>query len=172
MPAAIAPLQAPTAAATVVRPVLVQPDGGRHVHAFGTPVQFLLSGDETGGALALGVATTPAGHGPPPHVHHREAEVLVVLEGELEFWVGGEWTRVAAGGAAFLPAGVPHTYRNAGDAPSRHLVLATPAGFERFFSACADVFAAADPGAPPDMDAIVRVSADHGIEYLVPLGGR
>lgn len=174
MSASTAPLQAPAPAA---RPVIVQPDGGRHVHAFGDHIQFLLSGDDTGGALALGLASTPAGHGPPPHVHHREAELFVVLEGELEFWAeggagGGTWTRVAPGGVVFLPADLPHTYRNVGSTPSRHLVLTTPAGFERFFSACGELFAAAGPGAPPDMDAIVRVSADHGIEYLVPLGGR
>jgi hypothetical protein len=28
---------------------------------------------------------------------------------------------------------VPHTYANLGDAPTRHLIVCTPAGFERYF---------------------------------------
>ncbi|GJG89440.1 hypothetical protein tb265_46210 [Gemmatimonadetes bacterium T265] len=159
------------------RPVLVQPEGGRHLHAFGDHLHVLLSTASTNGALAVALLTTPAGSGPPPHVHHREAEVFVVLDGEVEFWQhdgdGGTWTRVAPGGAAFLPRGVPHTYRNAGTGPSRQLVITAPGGFDEFFAGCAAVFAASEavgPGAPPDLGEIVRVSTAHGIEYLVPLG--
>ena len=113
---------------------------------------------------------TPPGHGPPPHVHHREAEIFVVLDGEMEFFAEECWTRVAPGGAVFLPRGAPHTFRNVGPTASRTLTIVLPGGFDQFFAGCADVFAAAGPGAPPEMREIRRVADAHGIEFLVPLG--
>lgn len=160
---------APAAAAKIVQPHQV-----RRLEAFGDRLDLLLSGADTGGALAVFVQSTPAGSGPPPHRHHGEAEIFVVLEGELEYFVGvpgeGTWTRVAPGGAVFLPRGVPHTFRNVGGTPSRTLVVVLPGGFEQFFAGCADLFAAAGPDAPPDVAEVLRVADAHGIEFLVPLG--
>lgn len=45
-------------------------------------------------------------------------------------------------------------------------VIATPSGFERFFGQCAEVFAA---GGPPDMQRILAISTEHGLEFVPPL---
>ncbi|GJG86092.1 hypothetical protein tb265_12730 [Gemmatimonadetes bacterium T265] len=170
-----ATLLGPSSSTTSAEAVhLVQAQEARRVEAFGDRLDVLLSSAQTGGALAVAFGTVPPHHGPPPHVHHREAEVMVVLEGALEFSAGAEvgrtWTRVAAGGAAFLPRGVAHTFRNPEDTATRTLIVALPGGFEEFFAGCAEVFAAAEQGASPDMAAILRVADAHGIEFLVPLG--
>ena len=52
--------------------------------------------------------TTAAGN-PPPHVHSREDEAFLVVDGEIEVTVGDEAIVVPAGGFAFTPRGVPHT---------------------------------------------------------------
>ncbi len=39
--------------------------------------------------------------------------------------VGEEVGRATAGTGVFLPAGVPHAFRNMGQGPARHLALAT-----------------------------------------------
>lgn len=156
-----------------VRPALVQPHAGRRLHAFGNQLDLVLTRADTGGALAAWFAVIPPDNGPPPHVHHREAEVIFVLEGALDFFAGapgGAGTRVAAGGAAFLPAGVPHTFRNAGAAPARTLTVALPGGCEEFFAQSAEVFAAAGPGAPPNVADLLRAADAHGMEFLVPPG--
>ena len=145
--------------------VVVQPHEGAVLHAFGGAMRIVLGGAETGGRLAVGLETTPPGGGPPPHRHRDEDELFLVLEGREEFLAGGTWTPVGPGGAAYLPRGTAHTFRNAGDAPSRHWVLTTPSGFERFFAGCAEAFAA--PGGP-DPDRVARLLAEHGIELLEP----
>src|SRR5262245_59677451 len=48
---------------------------------------------------------------PPLHLHRREDEYFVMLEGEITVFLPGESRRVGAGEAAFAPKDVPHTYR-------------------------------------------------------------
>jgi mannose-6-phosphate isomerase-like protein (cupin superfamily) len=53
------------------------------------------------------------GRGAPTHLHAVE-EVLSVLAGEAEMWVGDERAAVAAGQSVVVPAGHPHGFRNTG----------------------------------------------------------
>jgi quercetin dioxygenase-like cupin family protein len=72
------------------------------------------------------------GAGAPTHAHPVE-EVLTVLAGEAEMWIGEARSLVAAGQSLVVPAGRPHGLRNAGG-ETLHLlaVLASP-GFEARF---------------------------------------
>ncbi len=53
------------------------------------------------------------GLGAPTHYHAVE-EVLSVLAGEAEVWVGSEHANVRAGQSVVIPAGVPHGFKNSG----------------------------------------------------------
>lgn len=57
--------------------------------------------------------------GTPVHIHPHATESYRVLAGELDIFVDGAWRRIAAGEAASVDAGVPHTFRNATNAPVR-----------------------------------------------------
>ncbi len=70
-----------------------------------------------------------------PHTHLRETQAIYVIEGELEFEVGGE------GGLRFMaeegsyvikPKGVEHCFWNALDRPLRYIELSTGQNFESF----------------------------------------
>jgi hypothetical protein len=74
------------------------------------------------------------GFGGPPLHHHDFDETFYVIEGELTFQLGDELFRAKAGDIAFAPRGVPHTYANLSSATTRHLIICTPAGFERYFA--------------------------------------
>jgi mannose-6-phosphate isomerase-like protein (cupin superfamily) len=143
--------------------VIVQPGEGKELRAFGHVLSVFLAGEQTGGALAVMFGETPPGGGAPLHVHSREDEWFLVVEGRISFFADGRWTEVEPGGAVYLPRGCPHTYRNSGTIPSKHWVHTAPAGFEKFFARCADEFA--KPG-EPDMSRIVEVFHEHGIELL------
>ena len=107
-------------------------------------------------------STSPAQPGPPRHVHAREDECFVVLEGEDEFWVAGQTFRRSAGQAAFIPRGVEHTYRSV--TASRHLVILTPGGLEGFFADMAqNVYRI-----PQDMGPIVESAARHHLSFTGP----
>ena len=49
----------------------------------------------------------------PMHTHPGE-EIIYILEGTLEYEIGGKVVRVRAGDVLFVPAGTPHTARNIG----------------------------------------------------------
>jgi mannose-6-phosphate isomerase-like protein (cupin superfamily) len=53
------------------------------------------------------------GRGAPTHLHAVE-EVLTVLEGQAEFWIGDEREAVSAGQSVLVPAGRRHGFRNTG----------------------------------------------------------
>jgi quercetin dioxygenase-like cupin family protein len=53
------------------------------------------------------------GYVAPMHTHPGE-EIIYVIEGTLEYEIGGKVTRVKAGDVLFVPAATPHTAKNIG----------------------------------------------------------
>lgn len=94
----------------------------------------LLNGDATGGAFSLVEERGRIGCMTPRHIHAREAETFVVLDGALEGWCEGDLQLVEAGDVLHLPPGREHAYRVA-SAEAHFYNLITPAGFESFFTA-------------------------------------
>lgn len=143
--------------------VIVAPEKGRVLEAFGEEITILLSGEQTGGRQTMWLETTPPEGGPPLHFHINDDETFHVLEGRVAFFQNSEWHEVGPGGSAFVPRGELHTFKNVGDQPSRMLLSTAPAGFEVFFSRCAEEWA--KPGGP-DMARIFAIAAEHGIHFV------
>lgn len=134
------------------------------VEWLGVSYRTILKPEETDGAMSIVDSLSPAGSGPPRHVHEREDETFVLLSGACEFWLEGETFIRRAGETVFVPRGREHTFRVTGDAPCRHLVILTPGGFEGFF---ADM-AAGQFGIPEDMAAISEAAARHNLRFTGP----
>lgn len=89
------------------------------------PADLNPGGGATGQTLALanwpieGVATEVA----PLHVHHSDDEAWYVIEGALRFRFADRELIATAGSTVLVPAGVPHTFGNAGPDPSRYLII-------------------------------------------------
>ena len=87
--------------------------------------------------------------GPPLHVHFLQREEIVVKAGSLGARVGDETITVAAGGTGVFPAGVVHTWWNAGDDLLELSGRAIPAGdLDRFLQALLAVLNASPSGRP------------------------
>jgi mannose-6-phosphate isomerase-like protein (cupin superfamily) len=72
--------------------------------------------------------------GPPVHMHPTAEESYEVVEGALDIFVDGGWRTLRSGESASVPAGVPHTLRNASTEPVRLVNIHRPAlQFESFF---------------------------------------
>ncbi|EAR50390.1 hypothetical protein OG2516_02703 [Oceanicola granulosus HTCC2516] len=127
----------------------------------GTQYKTILTNDSTSGVMSIVDSVSPAGSGPPRHVHHAEDEVFVVLTGTLEWWMEGETGTCGAGEALFVPRGREHTFRVSDDAPCRHLVILTPGGFEQFFMEMAEKGCRI----PEDMAAIVESGERHNLSF-------
>jgi len=92
---------------------------GQLEHFYRTPGEFghRLNGDQYGfEALSFIVTETHPNGGPALHVHDVE-EAHVLLEGTAEYQIGSKRFTVRAPYVAKVPAGVPHTFLNAGNKP-------------------------------------------------------
>jgi len=78
-----------------------------------TTIQILISPEE-GPHFAMRRFTMKPGGGMPKHTNAVEHEQYV-LQGRARIAIGEETYEVSAGDVVFIPAGVPHWYKNIGD---------------------------------------------------------
>ena len=130
----------------------------------GVRYKTILPGSETGGGLSIVDSLSPAGSGPPRHVHEREDETFVVVTGECEFWLEGNTFTRGPGESTFIPRGREHTFRVVGSQPSRHLLILTPGGFEGFFAEMAQ----GNFRIPEDMEQVGASAARHSLRFTGP----
>lgn len=130
----------------------------------GVSYRTILSPEANGGAMAIVESVSPAGSGPPRHIHHREDEAFVIFTRQCRFWLDGSEFVRGPGETAFIPRGTEHTFKVLGDTPSRHLVILTPGGFEGFFVEMAK----GQFRIPEDMAAINEAAARHHLSFTGP----
>jgi mannose-6-phosphate isomerase-like protein (cupin superfamily) len=96
----------------------------------------------------------------PVHIHPTQDEFILVQEGELDLKLDGQWTKARAGDLVRMPKGIPHGYFNKSDKPARALFWVSPAGkLKELFEELHDL---------GDVEAVVRISADHDVDFLPP----
>jgi quercetin dioxygenase-like cupin family protein len=131
------------------------------------------SAETTGGQMAVLEQLAPRGAGSPLHVHRNEDEWFYVIEGELTLWVGGAVIELPAGGFAFGPRDIPHTFTVSSE-EARFLLGVQPGGFEGFVRALSEPAQSLTipPAAtePPDMEVLAKTAAEYGLEILGPPG--
>lgn len=133
----------------------------------GGPWRTRVVGADTGGLLAIGDAhMPPMSSGPSLHVHSREDEASYVVEGVLTVVLGDARFEVPAGGVAWLPRGVPHTFANLTAEPVRVVGMIVPTGLEGMFAEQAAYFASLQ--GPPDPDAIAAIGRHYGVTVVGP----
>jgi quercetin dioxygenase-like cupin family protein len=149
---------------------VIRPGEGDAVWSLGGRFTTKLAGKDADEQLALIEAVVWRGGEPPLHIHHREHEAWYVLEGQLTFHVGDAELVATAGSFAFAPKGVPHAF-TVDVEPTRVLLVAAPAGFERFATELGVPAAGTTP--PDDLevpgpDVLGPVAERYGIEVIGP----
>jgi len=133
--------------------------------------EFLVPSEATGGQLAVFLATLPEGFSPPRHVHTREDEVFLVLDGEVAFDLDGRRLSAGPGTSVFMPRGIPHTFL-VESAVARMIGVIAPGAFEELFrnlSVPAAVRALPAPGSTPlDIPAVMAEQSRLGTEVVGP----
>jgi mannose-6-phosphate isomerase-like protein (cupin superfamily) len=69
----------------------------------------------------------------PLHVHQADDEAWHVVSGALRFRFADEGVIARAGATVLVPAGVAHTFGNAGPEPSRYIII-LPARLDEMIS--------------------------------------
>ena len=136
---------------------LSKPGQGERVHFMGEIALIRARGEDTGGLFSLMEKRTPKGNGPARHVHEREDEAWLIVEGEFSVTVGEETFEAKAGAFVFAPRGVPHSY--VATTPGRHFTLISPPGFERFFNDASEALIAGPT-------AVAAVAERYGVTML------
>jgi quercetin dioxygenase-like cupin family protein len=119
-------------------PALVVRRSGSEVRA---GIEIKLDAESTNGELTAFELRMAAGARSARHLHTREQEVFLIIEGTLSLETDDGVTVLHAGDAAVLPREVRHAFGT--DHGARFLILTTPGGLERFFR---DI----DSGVQPD----------------------
>ena len=90
--------------------------------------RFTLAGKDEGVACSASLSVIEPGAGAPTHFHDTADEVIIVLEGMLEMWIGDERRLVGPNHTVALPARVPHGFVAVGPSPARILAFLPQAG--------------------------------------------
>jgi quercetin dioxygenase-like cupin family protein len=154
-------------------PIALAAGEGEALWFLGVLAIIKASTETTAGRVAVIEHLAPRSSGSPLHVHHDEDEWFYVIEGEVTFWVDGEVTVAGAGSFVYGPRDIPHTFSVSSET-ARFLLVTEPSGFEAFVRAvgepAADLVIPPAPTEPPDVAAMARLAAEHGMEILGPPG--
>ncbi len=139
----------------------------------GGVIDVKLDAEKTGGAFTLLEIINPPGGGVPPHVHERDDETVVLVEGAATALIGGTPEPMAPGDVVFIPRGVVHAFE-AGDSGARALAITSPGGSESMLRDGAPK--KVGDGAPPEVGeaeigAMMAAAAGAGLNFLPPEEG-
>lgn len=141
------------------KPFVLKPgDRERDLNAIGVRVAVLASGSDIQDQY-ITEQSGAEGAGPPPHQHDWD-ESFYVTQGQVKFSCGGETTMCPAGTLVHIPAGSVHAF-SFGPGGGELLEITGQR------SQAAAMFTAVDreiPPGPPDVQKVVQVLADHGVE--------
>lgn len=144
------------------------PAGMHEVWWLDSRVDVKLTASQTDGRAGMWIWVARRGAASPLHMHHREDEQFLVIEGQARFTIGQETLEAEAGDLVLLPREVPHTYVITSDT-ARLVGTATPGGFEQYFTDLGTpVMAGAPEAPPPTIEAMAATAARYGIEILGP----
>lgn len=114
-------------------PYLAQSDQHQQLEWLdGGTLSLLLDGAATSGSLTVGRFAVSKGEAPPFHMHTREDEVFLLLQGTALMWAGEEEMELTEGAIVYLPRNIPHGYRITSTTADL-LMICTPAGIEGMF---------------------------------------
>ena len=153
------------ALATPTQLKVVQPgEGDTGMLLPGVGVQFKIDAEDVGGHVSVVEHPFAVGSLVPPHVHHLEDEVSIVIEGSIGFRSEDREVVLEPGGYIVKPRGEVHAMWNAGDVPARMIEIITPAGFDKFFRELAEANAQR-PMSPPE---VAEMAARYELPFAEP----
>ncbi|WP_315833241.1 cupin domain-containing protein [Bradyrhizobium prioriisuperbiae] len=105
-------------------------------------------------------AVFPPGTFVPPHVHPTQDEFIYVLSGRYDLWLDGKESIATAGDLVRMPKGIPHgIFNKSGDTATSLFWVAPTRSLKTLFERIHNV---------PDPAEVVRIAAEHEVNFLPP----
>jgi mannose-6-phosphate isomerase-like protein (cupin superfamily) len=152
------------------KPFVLKQGEGKSVWSLGGRFTVKVAQADVGGRFSLVETLAFRSTEPPLHIHHKEDEAWFIVDGQMTFYVGDEVIHAGAGVFVFAPSGIAHTF-TVDVEPTRVLVFASPAGFERFALELGEPASTDTPPAGlavPGPDVLGPVAQRYGIEVVGP----
>jgi quercetin dioxygenase-like cupin family protein len=140
--------------------VVAPKDYAPALNIVGEHVTVLASGEATE-SYEVFLQRGPEGSGPPPHSHPWD-ESFFVVNGQVDFGIGGESTTAMPGTLVHLPAGTVHWFRF-GRGGAEMISMTSRLGASKLFTDLAREVAPVDP----DLGKFAEVGARHGLKVAV-----
>lgn len=140
------------------------------VQAGPVAMRFLVTGEDSGGSIAVFEFMVPAGQRllAPDHSHDHYEETVYGLDGVITFTVNGVPIDIGPGQALCIPRGAVHRFDNDGASDVKGFCAVTPAGLgPEFFREAAAIYADATTG-PPDRKRLMDLMRRNGITPAPP----
>jgi quercetin dioxygenase-like cupin family protein len=150
---------------SVVRELIVGPEGGDLVAIVGDRARIVADKSVTGGQCTFFETITAPGIGPPLHSHVHEDEFFYVIAGTVKFSINGNIHIAHAGSFIAAPRGSVHTFVNIGQVPLRMFITVTPSGLEAPFRENAALFKHNPSAGPAE---IGEIFAKYGVVFHGP----
>jgi quercetin dioxygenase-like cupin family protein len=138
---------------------------------------LLISKDESESKVAVVEhVLEPGALAAPPHMHTREDEISIILEGEITIWEEGTTSVFRAGEIAVKKRNILHTFWNAASKPLRFLEIIAPGDFAGYFYEVDKILPIDNLGKPLDehvMEQLHRLNEKYAVimdyEGIMPL---
>ena len=152
------------------RPKYVPAETGKALWGPGDLYTFLVTGEESGGALFIVECLVRPGGGPPAHTHQHEEEAFYLLEGSVTLVINGLRILVGPGDFVHVPKKTVHSFTNEGAGPARMIATFAPAGMEGWFGEAYDEATDRHAPAPPLTEAMLarmlEAAPKYGVEFV------
>ncbi len=136
-------------------------DEGQKLVIGGDHQQFKFTGKDTDGQYLSIYQDNPPNTQIPLHVHENEDEVYKIIEGEVEFTVGGKTSLLKSGDTIFLPRKIAHTWKVVGTKNAKVYLDVFPAGIENMFEELSKL-----PPGPPDFAKATEICGRYGVKFV------
>jgi quercetin dioxygenase-like cupin family protein len=154
-----------------IQAILLNNQQGRALWHLGALLNFKALGSETNGQFWAVEGLADRNMAVPLHVHTRDDEFWLVLEGEIRFITDKEDRIGGPGTFVYIPRNTPHTFQIVSET-ARWFGVGTPGGFDDWFfetgEPAGSLTLPPPPTAPPDIELLVATLKQYGTDTLGP----
>jgi quercetin dioxygenase-like cupin family protein len=137
----------------------------------GALLTFKATSQNTGEQLWLQEVYGAYGYATPLHRHTREDEAFYMISGSMAIYVGDDVITAEPGSFIWAPRDITHAFCVESD-EARFLALSTGGVTDRFFFETGEPAPTPTlpppPETPPDIDRLVQVMGEYGVEMIGP----